>query len=91
MANNQDLLRSSLCASHPSISDLVTLHAFGVGANRTTCYLFSDAINRGDGIPLCDARDEKHAVQLFNNNKYMIRGAMQIERVDDVIKVIDKA
>ncbi len=56
MPDNQRMLRTSLCASHPDIMTRVTLHPIGIGAVRQQCYLLANQ-NWGNGVPV---RAETH-------------------------------
>lgn len=85
MAANQRLLRTALCLSHPSIMQRMSLHAFGLGAAPTTCYLTASVHNRGDGIPICGAHNRSHAEQMVKP-PYTLRGTMDVRRLDDVIQ-----
>lgn len=45
MSSNVALVRSSVCAS-PGLGGRLRLHALGLGAAPTTCFLFSDVNNQ---------------------------------------------
>ncbi|KAJ9518274.1 hypothetical protein QJQ45_010238 [Haematococcus lacustris] len=84
MRSNQRLIRSGLCASDPSVSQRVTLHGFGLGAQPATCYIFSDPGNQGDGITMCDAANAEEAAKKAGS--YVVRGTMQVHTLDSVLK-----
>lgn len=89
MSGNQRLLHMSLCYSDPVVSHLVTLHNFGLGDSRKTCYIVSDDANKGNGNAICDAQNEMHALRLANFTPvkgYRVRGTMNVEKLDDVLK-----
>ncbi|KAG2454152.1 hypothetical protein HYH02_001188 [Chlamydomonas schloesseri] len=60
------------------------LYSFGLGARDTSCFLFSDINNRGDGITMCDAADEAAALAKVPRG-YALRGRLPIRRMDEVL------
>ena len=82
MSFNLELLRRSLCLpENAELAKRVVLHGKGVSNAETTCTVYSQPVNVGDGTLACGGANPRAAHQ----QALKPRGQVQVFRVDDLI------
>lgn len=88
MKENIELFKHSLSLSNnvkSGVSDLITLHEYGLGDKEETCFLFSDNRNLGDGHVKCVETES----DLNMEEDYSVRGRVPLKRLDDIVNSKD--
>ena len=83
-AENSDLIQASICENN--FESLITLYPRALGAVTSTCVVYSDVHNYGDGHTKCG--EEQKVVNdtfLHQGVQYNVRAQIQSVRLDDVL------
>ncbi|PNW78226.1 hypothetical protein CHLRE_09g386747v5 [Chlamydomonas reinhardtii] len=80
MAANLLLLRNSICAA-PGVADRLHLYPFGLSDAESTCPIYSQPTNVGDGIVACTKAEQ---TKLLSEGCQQ-RGELRLKRLDAVI------
>ena len=83
MSFNLELLRRSLCLpENKAMAERVVLHGKGLSNSETTCTVYSQPVNVGDGTLACGGGKPPQAAHQMHLQP---RGDVQVIRVDDLI------
>ncbi|KAL3815667.1 hypothetical protein ACHAXA_006560 [Cyclostephanos tholiformis] len=83
-AENSDLIQASICKNN--FEHLITLHSKALGAATSTCVVYSDVHNYGDGHTQCGEKQKvvNHTF-MHEGVNYNIRARIESVRLDDVL------
>eukprot|EP00798_Chlamydomonas_sp_ICE-L_P025960 gene25960-11644_t len=85
MDSNRELIMSTLCIN-PQLRSNIVLHAYGLGEKPTTCMMYANRGNFGDGYSLCGkSMDDLQASIPSFDKQYFVRGQMDMEMLDSFL------